>query len=116
MIDLLIDLLSKTISIPDVNYATLATKLIENGLIYIPFKLGDIVYVIVDKTVVVKGKIIRISIDKKGDIRFVVDRPKLNSPYDTSGTYKLSSIGKTIFLDEVEANEFLKGCTNYLQK
>lgn len=115
MIDLLIELLSKTIGVSDINYKALATKLIENEL-YIPFKLGDAVYAIVDKSVVVKGKIIRISIDKKGDIRFVVDRPKLNSPYDTSGTYKLSSIGKTIFLDEVEANEFLKGCTNYLQK
>ena len=113
MIDLLIELLSKTIGVSDINYKALATKLIENGLIYIPFKLGDIVYVIVDKTVVVKGKIIRISIDKNGDVRFTVDRPVLNSIYTTSGNYKLSSIGKTIFLDEVEANEFLNG---YIRK
>ena len=34
----------------------------------IPFKIGDIVYVIVDKSIILEGKVKRISIDKKNNI------------------------------------------------
>lgn len=109
MVELLIDLLSKTIKASEADYIMLATKLFENGLVYIPFKIGDIVYVIVDKSIILEGKVKRISIDKKNNIRFVVDRPSLNSPYDTSGTYNVSSINRTVFRTKNEAEEFLKG-------
>ena len=108
MVELLIELLSKTIKVSDADYILLATKLFENGLVYIPFKIGDTVYVIVDKSYILEGRVKRISIDKKGDIRFVVDRPTLDSPYDTSGNYSVSSINKKVFRTKNEAEEFLK--------
>ena len=43
MVELLIDLLSKTIKASEADYIMLAIKLFENGLVYIPFKIGDIV-------------------------------------------------------------------------
>ena len=82
---------------------------IFNSFHSVPFKIGDIVYVIVDKSIILEGKVKRISIDRKNNIRFVVDRPSLNSPYDTSGTYNVSSINKTVFCTKNEAEEFLKG-------
>ena len=39
----------------------------------------------------------------------MVDRPSLNSPYDTSGTYNVSSINRTVFRTKNGAEEFLKG-------
>ena len=83
-----------------------ADRLVENGVIVLPYKVGDRVYSIysVDK------KTLKIRIEPNGDR---ITQIKINrGGYHFKcwwGYFHLSDIGKTVFLTKEEAEQALKG-------
>lgn len=101
MRDRLIELLEKTIAIKDENtddyIEWIADELLENGVIHIPCKVGDIVYE-TDGIRVYELTILDISLHR-------------NKPYyeTESIDFDDDAIGKSIFLTREEAEAKLKG-------
>ena len=86
----------------------LADILLENGVITLPCKLYDTVYLLVKgKAEVFEATVRRFSINHKCELIIVIEH-KENGYYRT-GNYKWSSFGKWAFLSREEAERKLRG-------
>lgn len=88
--------------------AELADFLLENGVISLPCKLYDTVYLIVKgKAEVFEAKVRRFSINHKCELIIVIEHQE--DGWFKSGNYKWSSFGKWVFLNKKEAENALAG-------
>ena len=105
MRDRLIELIRKSGYVDTWNYHTddfkepnpiyeLADYLIDNGVIVLPCKVGDVVYLITDCT---------------GDMRRIVTGFTQDEILSYSMKISMSALGKTVFLTREEAEQALKG-------
>lgn len=86
--------------------AELADFLLENGVISLPCKLYDTVYLIVKgKAEVFEAKVRRFSINHKCELIIVIEHKE--DGWFKSGNYKWSSFGKWVFLNKKEAEKAL---------
>ena len=78
------------------------TKFIE-----LPCKFGDTVYLKLKGVAdIIKGNVRKISFNYKNELVICISRKQSN--YYTTGNYKMSSFGKTVFLTPEEAEKALK--------
>lgn len=104
----LIELLGGKNGFTEEDNDVLADYLLENGVILLPCKLYDTVYLIVKgKAEVFEAKVRRFSINHKCELIIVIEH-KENGWYRT-GNYKWSSFGKWVFLNKEEAENALTG-------
>lgn len=103
----------------DVNPLDLATYLIENGIIAMPCKVDDTMYVKY-KDIIRSVKVTAIRIDtKKNNHRICVEGGFPEGKYTThhyQATFNFDSIGKTLFRTEAEAKGDFPGQINILDK
>lgn len=86
----------------------LADYLLENGVVTLPCKLYDTVYLIVKgKAEVFEAKVRRFSINHKCELIIVIEHQE--NGWFKSGNYKWSSFGKWVFLNKKEAENALAG-------
>lgn len=86
----------------------LADYLLENGVITLPCKLYDTVYLLVKgKTEVFEATVRRFSINQKCELIIVIEHHE--DGWFKSGNYKWSSFGKWVFLNKKEAERKLRG-------
>ena len=80
----------------------------EKSYIKLPCKYGDTVYVVLPGIAeVLIGEVHKMSINKKAGLVICI-RYKKPAGWNTTGNFTISSIGKTIFLNEEEAEKALK--------
>lgn len=88
--------------------AELADFLLENGIITLPCKLYDTIYLIVKgKAEVFEATVRRFSINHKCELIIVIEHQE--DGWFKSGNYKWSSFGKWVFLNKKEAERKLRG-------
>lgn len=88
--------------------AELADFLLENGVISLPCKLYDTVYLIVKgKAEVFEATVRRFSINQKCELIIVIEHQE--DGWFKSGNYKWSSFGKWVFLNKKDAERKLRG-------
>lgn len=88
--------------------AELADFLLENGVISLPCKLYDTVYLIVKgKAEVFEATVRRFSINQKCELIIVIEHKE--DGWFKTGNYKWSSFGKWVFLNKKEAENALAG-------
>ena len=88
--------------------AELADFLLENGVISLPCKLYDTVYLIVKgKAEVFEATVRRFSINQKCELIIVIEHKE--DGWFKTGNYKWSSFGKWVFLNKKEAERKLRG-------
>ena len=79
--------------------------------VHLPCKVGDTVYVLLKGIAdVLTGKVRKISFNRKNELVICIGRPQGN--YYTTGNFKKSSFGKTVFLTYEEAERNLKELKN----
>lgn len=84
--------------------AEIADRLLANGVIVPPVKVGDEVYVNTNYRAPIKADVVSIHIHEWGNfLRLLFDYPKMNGCFD----YRFSHIGKTVFLAREEAEQAL---------
>lgn len=84
----------------------LADYLLKNGVVTLPCKLYDTVYLIVKgKAEVFEAKVRRFSINHKCELIIVIEHQE--DGWFKSGNYKWSSFGKWVFLNKKEAEKAL---------
>jgi hypothetical protein len=100
------------VELDDCHSARLADYLIDNGVVVLPCKVGDTVYVtenpysLLPLRKVVEGETLSIHQHEFGlFVRVLFDTKKINGTRD----YKIDEIGKTVFLTREEAEKALKG-------
>ena len=80
----------------------------EKSYIKLPCKYGDTVYVVLPWVAeVLIGEVHKMSINKKAGLVICIQYKK-PAGWNTTGNFTISSIGKTIFLNEEEAEKALK--------
>ena len=85
-----------------------ADNFLGHGVIVLPCKLYDTVYLLVKgKAEVFEGTVRRFSINQKCELIIVIEH-KENGWYKT-GNYKWSSFGKWVFLNKEDAERKLRG-------
>lgn len=88
--------------------SAIAQSLMNNGVITLPCKLYDTVYLIVKgKAEVFEAKVRRFSINHKCELIIVIEHHE--DGWFKSGNYKWSSFGKWVFLNKKEAENALAG-------
>ena len=101
---------------PNCKYANLkrcyeertADYLLENGVIVLPCKLYDTIYLIVKgKAEVFEATVRRFSINHKCELIIVIEHHE--DGWCKSGNYKWSSFGKWVFLNKKDAERKLRG-------
>lgn len=87
--------------------AELADFLLKNGVITLPCKLYDTVYLIVKgKAEIFEATVRRFSINQKCELIIVIEHKE--DGWFKTGNYKWSSFGKWVFLNKKEAENALK--------
>ena len=75
--------------------------------VQLPCKFGDTVYLKLKGVAdIIKGNVRKISFNYKNELVICISRKQGN--YYTTGNYKMSSFGKTVFLSREEAEKKLK--------
>ena len=86
----------------------LADYLLENGVITLPCKLYDTVYLLVKgRAEVFEATVRRFSINQKCELIIVIEHKE--DGWFKTGNYKWSSFGKWVFLNKKEAERKLRG-------
>lgn len=86
----------------------IADYLLENGVITLPCKLYDTVYLLVKgRAEVFEATVRRFSINQKCELIIVIEHKE--DGWFKTGNYKWSSFGKWVFLNKKEAENALAG-------
>lgn len=86
----------------------ITNHLMMRGVITLPCKLYDTVYLLVKgKTDVFEGTVRRFSINQKCELIIVIDHKE--NGWRRTGNYKWSSFGKWVFLNKKDAERKLRG-------
>lgn len=86
----------------------IADYLLSHGVYLRPCNIGDTVYLVLQECEeILEGKVSRLSINHKGELIIVIKRKQ--DKYYTSGNFKWSSFGKTVFYTKEEAEKTLLG-------
>ena len=92
----------------EISNVSVADYLLENGVVTLPCKLYDTVYLIVKgKAEVFEAKVRRFSINHKCELIIVIEHQE--DGWFKSGNYKWSSFGKWVFLNKKEGENALAG-------
>lgn len=88
--------------------SAIAQSLMNNGVITLPCKLYDTVYLLVKgKAEVFEATVRRFSINQKCELIIAIDHKE--DGWRRTGNYKWSSFGKWIFLNKEDAEKTLAG-------
>lgn len=83
----------------------------RNRFVELPCKVGNTVYLKLDGIAeIIEGYVRKISFSRKNEIVICIGRKQ--GTYYTTGNFKLSSFGKTVFLTRELAEKALKECEN----
>ena len=89
----------------------LADYLLDNGVVTLPCKLYDTVYLIVKgKAEIFEATVRRFSINQKCELIIVIEHKE--DGWFKTGNYKWSSFGKWVFLNKKDAENALAGRNN----
>lgn len=91
-----------------IDVKSLARNLIEDGVLRIPCKVGDEVFLVLKGIKRIKhGYVQRLSFNRKGELIICIRYMGEGRIYYTTGNFKLSSIGETVFFVKDEAKKKL---------
>lgn len=85
----------------------LADYLLKNGVVVLPCKKNDIVFLALDGCKeVLQGYVTKLSLNRNGELIIAICRRQ--GKYYTNGNFKQSSFGKTVFFTREEAEKALE--------
>lgn len=90
-----------------IHVGDLAKNLLGNGVVVIPCKIGDKVFLALKGTKkVIQGDVRKLTFNRKGELVVCIGREQ--GRYYTNGNFKLSSFGSTVFFSYDAAAEKLR--------